>query len=101
MWNFLFDFLLIRYPIGSYINWHVDPVPPPKKHYRINWVFKKSKEGGEFGLMLPGRWEYYSNNRINFFRPDIQQHKVTEVKGSERWVLSLGWCVNEKVHSNV
>lgn len=94
MWNWLFDFLIIRYPTDSYIHWHVDPVPAPLKHHRVNIVLKEAKEGGDFeynaideeigGLIK-------TKQRFIRFRPDIEKHRVHKITKGERWVLSIGW----------
>lgn len=81
-----FDSYLIRYPVGSFIAPHIDPVTD-KKHFRLNIVLKKSQAGGEFICKNP----IFESERIKFFRPDVSEHSVTEVKGSARYILSLGW----------
>jgi hypothetical protein len=105
MWNWLFDFLIIRYPTGSYIHWHNDPVPSPKKHHRINIVLWEAEEGGEFERIVavdpmawpdlkPTRRFIKTKQRFVHFRPDIEDHMVHKITKGERWVLSLGWCTN-------
>ncbi len=85
-WPFAFDSYLIRYPEGSFIPPHTDPVSG-RKHYRLNIIIKKSTAGGEFVCSNP----ILSSKRIKLFRPDLCEHSVTPVQGSSRYVLSLGW----------
>lgn len=82
-----FDLYLLRYPTGSYIDKHIDPVPR-WRHFRLNFVLKKA-EGGDF--VCPDA--FLNSGRIKFFRPDIQEHSVSEVKQGVRYVLSLGWIL--------
>lgn len=83
-----FDSYLIRYPVGSFIPTHTDPVSD-KRHFRLNIVLKPSQSGGEFIceksiIDLP---------RIKLFRPDKYAHAVTEVQGNARYILSIGWVL--------
>jgi hypothetical protein len=71
-----FDCYLLRFPLGSSINWHIDPVTPPLRYYRLNIFLKQPKKGGVF---------------LQLFRPDIQPHKVTTIEEGTRYVLSIGW----------
>lgn len=93
MWQKLFDCLIIRYPVGSFIKPHIDPVAKHLNHHRINITIRKCKKGGEFhcdsafvNLKLP---------RVVWFRPDIGAHSVAEIKEGERWVLSFGWVISK------
>lgn len=104
MWNWKFDFLIIRYPVGSYIHWHRDPVPEGLNHHRINVTFRHAKIGGwfiksknKFPLKPGGTadWLHYKEY-FHKFRPDIEWHSVSEIEHGERWVLSLGWCTKQK-----
>lgn len=85
-WPLPFDCYLLKYPEGSEIPPHVDPVVKGK-HYRLNIVLKASKQGGEFMCATP----VWAIGRIKLFRPDVCEHSVTKVKGSTRYVLSIGW----------
>lgn len=83
-----FDFYLLKYPVGAYIPLHKDE-PGFGRHYRVNIILKKAKKGGIF-------WAdntIYSNNRINFFRPDLSSHLVSKVENGTRYVLSFGWIL--------
>jgi hypothetical protein len=83
-----FDMYLLRYPVGSHIPPHRDPVPG-RCHYRLNIVVRRSQQGGEFVCADP----IYSSRRIHLFRSDLSTHSVTRVDGTPRYVLSLGWVL--------
>lgn len=85
-WPVPFDCYLIRYPEGSAIPAHTDPVAE-RRHFRLNIVLKRSSRGGEFVCANL----IFSTARIKLFRPDISEHSVTRVEGGSRYVLSLGW----------
>jgi hypothetical protein len=81
-----FDIYLIRYRLGSYIKPHIDQVKSGR-HYRLNIVLKQSKDGGDFvcdNCII-------NTKRIKLFRPDVNEHSVTEVKSGNRYILSIGW----------
>lgn len=83
-----FDVYLLRFREGAYVDWHRDPAPPGKQHWRLNVFLRKALEGGQFlrrGSM-PDPWAWYQ-----LFRPDIQEHSVTPVVRGTRYVLSIGW----------
>lgn len=79
------DSYIICYPKGSSIGWHRD-WNPKGPHYRINVELWRG-QGGEF---LCGE-TIYSNGRVHFFRPDINQHRVTEITEGRRLIFSVGW----------
>jgi hypothetical protein len=85
-WPVPFDCYLIRYPVGSSISPHIDPVPNGK-HFRLNLILHSPNAGGEFTCDSP----LFETSRIKFFRPDICEHSVSTVEGSSRYVLSIGW----------
>jgi hypothetical protein len=87
--RFSIDGYLIKYPVGSSIPEHIDPVSD-KKHYRLNIVLKQPKNSGLY------QGDSFINlfNRIIFFRPDIHKHSVTECH-SERLVLSFGLALKK------
>jgi hypothetical protein len=97
LWNWLFDLVLIRYKKGSYIRWHVDPVPEGLEHHRIN-VEVRNANGGKLYLKYKEHPHYKRWGRIVKFRPDIQMHKVSKILSGERWVLSLGWTKKESAN---
>jgi hypothetical protein len=85
-WPVPFDSYLIRYPEGSEIPPHTDPVQSGR-HYRLNVILKSPKSGGEFVCAAP----LFATRRIKLFRPDACEHSVTRVVGGSRYVFSLGW----------
>jgi len=87
-WPIPFDTYLLRYPDGSEIPPHTDPVAAGR-HYRLNIVLKASPSGGEFVCASP----LFASRRVNFFRPDACAHSVTRVGGGSRYVLSVGWVL--------
>ena len=89
-WPLPFDSYLIRYPEGSAIPPHTDPVSTGR-HYRLNIVLKASPRGGEFVCATP----IWQSRRIKFFRPDACEHSVTRVEGGSRYVLSVGWVLRD------
>lgn len=116
------DAYILRYPPGSKIDFHTDPAPKGYSHFRLNIVIKTAKSGGEFITRSPyvlveptfverQRWnggpakwthrktEYRQEIHkgiVNFFRPDLQEHAVAEVKQGTRYVLSIGWLTKDK-----
>ncbi len=87
-WPLPFDSYLIRYPEGSEIPPHTDPVQAGR-HYRLNIVLKSPRSGGEFVCANP----IFETRRIKLFRPDACEHSVTRVVGGSRYVFSLGWVL--------
>lgn len=85
-WPIPFDCYLLRFPNGSEIHPHKDPVSKGR-HFRLNIILKESGSGGQFLCANP----IFETRRIKFFRPDISEHSVTKVSGGERYVLSFGW----------
>lgn len=85
-WPLPFDSYLIRYPEGSEIPPHTDPVTTDR-HYRLNVILKSPREGGDFVCATP----IFATRRIKLFRPDACEHSVTRVVGGSRYVFSLGW----------
>jgi len=85
-WPIKFDLYLLKFPEGSKILSHRDEVGEGK-HYRINLVLKKAKQGGKFKCES----SIYESSRIKFFRPDISIHEVSEVCKGSRYLLSIGW----------
>lgn len=83
-----FDLYLLMYPEGSFIPPHQDPVEG-KKHYRLNIELMKAKEGGEFICRGGYQW-----GRFILFRPDLYEHAVTRITKGKRYLLSLGWVLN-------
>jgi hypothetical protein len=90
-WPIPFDSYLIRYPDGSEIPPHRDPVTNGK-HYRLNVVLKAPRSGGDFVCAAP----IFETKRVKFFRPDVSEHSVTRVSGGSRYVLSIGWLRRDR-----
>ncbi|HET6804719.1 MAG TPA: 2OG-Fe(II) oxygenase [Frateuria sp.] len=90
LWPLSFDSYLIRYPEGSEVPPHTDPVQQGR-HYRLNLVLKSPRSGGEFVCSSP----IFATRRIKLFRPDACEHSVTRVVGGSRYVLSLGWVLRQ------
>lgn len=89
-WPLGFDSYLIKYPEGSSIPPHTDPVKTGS-HYRLNIIIWKSPRGGDFVCENP----MLSLPRIKLFRPDQSIHSVTAVEGGPRYVLSIGWVLGD------
>jgi hypothetical protein len=87
-WPLGFDCYLLRYPRGSAIPPHTDPLTN-MRHYRLNIVVWRAQQGGDFVCATP----IFSTQRIKFFRPDACEHSVTEVTAGTRYVFSLGWAL--------
>lgn len=89
-WPVPFDAYLIRYPDGSEIPPHTDPVGAGR-HYRLNIILKSPASGGEFVCADP----LLATKRIKLFRPDASTHGVTRVVGGSRYVFSVGWVLGK------
>ena len=81
-----FDIYILKFPKGSYIEPHKDPMDSGR-HFRLNIIWN-SKSGGEFKC---------DNNIIDWkflklFRSDRDLHSVCEIKEGTRYVLSVG-CI--------
>ncbi len=75
------DLYLLRYPPGSRVPPHRDPVPG-KEHWRANLLlWGEDTFEGRAIFRLP---------RLVVFRPDITEHEVRAVSRL-RLVLSMGW----------
>jgi len=86
MWPLPFDVYILRFPQGSEIAPHTDPVSLGQ-HYRLNIVVWRAASGGEFVCATP----IYASSRVKLFRPDACEHSVTRVNKGTRYVLSIGW----------
>lgn len=86
VWPLPFDLYILRFPEGSEIAAHTDPVSHGR-HFRLNIVFSRAAAGGEFICATP----IYASSRIKLFRPDACEHRVTRVIRGTRYVLGLGW----------
>jgi hypothetical protein len=86
-----FDLYLLRFNEGTEIPPHKDSVKSGR-HYRLNIVLKKAQKGGEFNCQQV----LFKLGRAILFRPDEQEHHVTRIEKGSRYVLSLGWVINNK-----
>ena len=95
------DFYLLKYPTGSYIDWHVDPSVYGYRHWRMNIIIWES-QGGRFETMKGGLHPHLDGINliqtrfVNIFNPDIVEHRVTEVIKGTRYALSFGWLTKLK-----
>jgi len=87
-WPVPFDCYILKFPEGSHIKSHRDPVTNGS-HFRLNLVLLKAKKGGEFICENA----IFNLNRIKLFRSDIHEHSVNKVISGTRYVLSIGWLL--------
>jgi len=85
------DIYLLKFPKGSKIDRHIDPVPEGYEHHRFNAILKRPKEGGECIIAREPFNFRPQRNRFIKFRPDIMQHYVSRISEGTRYVLSIGW----------
>lgn len=85
------DLWILRFKPGAYIKRHVDDIAKGR-HFRLNIYLRNAKVGGKFECDYP----IISNRFLTFFRPDITQHSVSEVKEGTRYVLSFGFVLKDK-----
>jgi hypothetical protein len=83
-----FNCYLLRFPEGSHIPPHRDPVKSGR-HFRLNIIVKLSPSGGEFVCADP----IFQTRRLKLFRSDVSTHSVTRVLGGSRYVISIGWIL--------
>lgn len=83
-----FDCWVLRFPVGSYIMTHKDPVENGR-HYRLNIVLKRPPQGGEFVCSDT----IFEMPRVVLFRPDIAEHSMKRVYGGSGYALSIGWVL--------
>lgn len=85
-----FDIYLLKYPQGSEIPEHTDPVPK-RRHVRINLVLKKARTGGVFSCTDP----IFQTKRLNIFFSD-RPHQVSRIEEGSRLLLSIGILIGRK-----
>jgi hypothetical protein len=90
-WPMLWDIYILKYPEGSFIAPHADPVTD-RNHYRLNIVLKKPKAGGVFHCDRT----IFETDRIKLFRSDANVHSLSMVERGSRYVLSIGWAPKRK-----
>ena len=82
------DFLLIKYPVGSYIVPHNDHFPG-KRHFRLNILLWGEQTFRAHGPVI------FQLGPIVLFRSDTTKHEVLPSK-QLRLVLSFGIVLNPK-----
>lgn len=85
-WPVPCDMYLLRFPEGSDVPAHTDPVREGQ-HYRLNIILRRARKGGEFICADA----IYNSERIKYFRPDQAEHAVSRIVRGTRLVLSFGW----------
>lgn len=94
-WPLSCDLYLLRYPTGSYLLGHVDPVPG-KKHYRLNLVLRRAVGGVFWKRRQPKGVECDRRKWLHLFRPDKEEHGMTVVCEGTRYVLSFGFVLRDR-----
>ena len=93
--RFKFDIYLLKYPTGSYIDPHTDPIENGE-HHRVNVVLNRGYfDGGVFERYYEHK-TVFDVHRVNYFRPDLVTHGVTRVTKGTRYTLSIGWIRGKK-----
>lgn len=80
-----FDAYLLRFPVGSCVPPHRDPVDGAG-HLRLNLILVPARRGGVFECETV----ILDRPRIKLFRSDQYAHSVSTVELGTRWVLSVG-----------
>lgn len=86
--GFGFDCYLLKYPTGSFIQRHIDPVDK-MDHYRLNIIVKLAEKGGVF---TSDKSVFRLGARFVLFRPDQTKHAVSLVEYGTRYVISFGFA---------
>jgi len=82
------DCFIIRYPVGSYIPSHKDPVQASAEHHRLNIILDQPAVGG---LLIVDHCEYrLLPSDAYIFRPDLEEHEVTKIEVFDRYVFTVG-----------
>ena len=85
-WPIEADIHLIEFPVGSFVDHHVDPVKEGH-HYRFQVILRHAGIGGKFFCWGP----HWQGGRFAFFRSDRYEHEVTRVFAGKLLILSIGW----------
>ena len=83
------DCYILKYPPGACVPPHTDLVTD-SRHYRMNIVLKRARRGGRF-YMFSNRFKH----RVIIFRPDLIEHRVSQVTRGTRYVLSFGFAIRK------
>lgn len=87
----LLDVYLLKFPPGSYVPMHTDPVDG-FNHHRLNLILRRAKLGGVKTIGKCGVVDRYEPRRIDYFRSDIQAHGQTRIDSDRtQYTLSIGW----------
>jgi len=95
-WPLRFDSYLIRYPEGSEIPPHRDPVQQGR-HYRLNIILKPPKSGGEFICAKP----LFSTKRIKSVQRTVNGVPRSAVFCKALPPLSAAYLQREASHKPV
>ena len=85
------DSHIIKFPEGSCIPEHIDPVDG-YNHYRLNIILRKAKSGGKF---YSQKQIFSFRNRVFLFRPDKYKHSVSMIEIGTRIVFSVGFALKK------
>lgn len=93
---FRFDCYILKFPDGSEIFSHRDPVDG-FRHYRLNIILRRARYGGIFFIgqtdLVTGLGVMKAKpHRVTFFRPDEMIHSMSPVVGNH-YILSIGWAI--------
>lgn len=83
-----YDAWVLKYPTGSEIPVHTDPVELGLEHHRLNTLVTEA-EGGE--LYIEGQRVPLVAGDGYYFRPDLHPHYVTKITKGERIIFSVGY----------
>jgi len=92
LFGYGFDSFILKMPKGSEIKLHTDPAIFGKRHFRINFITREAKSGGYF-IVVRNNASTHTNSRVNIFRPDIEEHRVSRINEGTRYALSFGFSV--------
>lgn len=92
LFGYGFDSFILKMPQGSEIKLHTDPAIFGKRHFRINFVYLEARSGGHF-IVVRNNASTCNDTRLNIFRPDIEEHKVSRVNEGTRYALSIGFSI--------
>jgi hypothetical protein len=81
---------ILKFPTGTGITEHTDPVEKGYNHYRINITLWKSRK--DAGMFIRGPCVRFLN--IEFFRPDLYTHGMQQITG-RMYILSFGLRVKQ------
>lgn len=89
------DMYLLRLPMGSMVQHHVDPAPLGYEHHRVNITLRSAQKGGVTYFEMPNERPVRAPKHYHF-RPDIVRHFVTPIMKGKILMLSIGWLRKAK-----